>query len=118
MNTESTASIGRGEFGSGFTGSGRAARTRVLSAMAVQVRNMVHLDRSVDSLFRPVQALIDDVLRRDRAQRLRNVAAAAQIQAAGGRGPADGIRDDPLHAGIVVDGKGLVARAEIDDLAL
>src|SRR5262245_24881617 len=43
MKTELTASIGRGEFGSGATGSGRAAKTTREETTTAQARNMGHL---------------------------------------------------------------------------
>src|SRR5262245_40210557 len=68
-------------------------------------------------LFRPVQAFIDNVLGSDGAEGSFDVAALAEVETAGRGGPADGVGNHALHAGVVIDGKRLVAGAEIDDFA-
>ena len=57
------------------------------------------------------------MLGRDWAERLGDIAAFTPIETAGGSGPANGVGDDLLDGGMVIDRKSLVAGAEIDDLA-
>src|SRR4051812_24999074 len=64
-----------------------------------------------------MQLFVHDVGGGDGTEGIFDVAAFAEIEGAGGGGPDDGVRDDALDALVVVDGKCLVAGAEVDDFA-
>src|SRR6478672_1749800 len=66
--------------------------------------------------LRPVEAFVHDVPGLNGRERHRDVAPFAVVGAAGGGGEADAAGQNSLDVGIVIDGKCLVAGAEVDDL--